>query len=661
MKSYKQLLSEVVTSAISGGKGGPSLGPATDGDFGSIRGLGINTGDSITANLPGDKSNRPTGKGKDKVRDDVIASIEAGKKNGFIEEDENGKLSYRGTDGKLHNSPYAALEASTSFTKNVFLATGLDAEISQKGAETISRMLKSGVIAYNHKKGKVYFYGEEIGSFDAKSEESMKNTSAALPVFVSKNIMRKMVQQIQRETKKKIVRKKKNTVKSYSEVIKRINSLIKIVDSFSSTDRNQLLTHFISGMEWEMSSALAGAGGAGPQLPMPAYPPSSQDADDTLDFPRPDRDDKDKKKKKKKPPRPDPPDQPRDWKPWFEDFEEWYRRFRHRNRRIPGLWNPEVDGPAPWEPPLVIPPPPGGLKLLFPGGGGGGGGGGFGGAPWGSRPFLRRPFWSSLDPTPDSTPLGMNSTDVVKNFYKEVENTISSIKIAQQSSQQESNPPQQQQQQSGPTKLDPPTPSLRGIDDWYEENPDGPRPGARPEFTDEPGPEFPPTLILPDGRKIPWDHPQYEYWLDILEGLGGVLGFPPLKPRPPHNPDDPNWEKDNNDRLRRFKDLFDRLPEELRRKIIACAANPFCNMRNLINKNPALRGLLWLLREYGPDLRDHPTYGDYWEDILDLFPILDELAPGVQQSQQQGSSMLDALQKLIGSDVESDSPAQTAG
>lgn len=477
MKTYKQLLSEVVTSAISGGKGGPSLGPATDGDFGSIRGLGINTGDSITANLPGDKSNRPTGKGKDKVRDDVIASIEAGKKNGFIEEDENGKLSYRGTDGKLHNSPYAALEASTSFTKNVFLATGLDAEISQKGAETISRMLKSGVIAYNHKKGKVYFYGEEIGSFDAKSEESMKNTSAALPVFVSKNIMRKMVQQIQKETKEKIVRKKKNTVKSYSEVIKRINSLIKIVDSFSSTDRNQLLTHFISGMEWEMSSALAGAGGAGPQLPMPAYPPSSQDADDTLDFPRPDRDDKDKKKKKKKPPRPDPPDQPRDWKPWFEDFEEWYRRFRHRNRRIPGLWNPEVDGPAPWEPPLVIPPPPGGLKLLFPGGGGGGGGGGFGGAPWGSRPFLRRPFWSSLDPTPDSTPLGMNSTDVVKNFYKEVENTISSIKIAQQSSQQESNPPQQQQQGNPPEKLPPgegprpETPKL-GPNETYQDHPE---------------------------------------------------------------------------------------------------------------------------------------------------------------------------------------------
>lgn len=625
MKSYKQLLSEVAASAISGGKGGPSLGPATDGDFGSIRGLGINTGDSITANLSG------KGFGKKQTTKDITpeitAAIEAGKADGSIEEDENGKLSYRGVNGELHNSPYAANEASTSFVKSTFSSSGVDPKVAEKGAELIVGMKKSGLINYNYKNGKAYIEDMEIGSFDKDSEESMKTFTKSIPSNMMKISITDLQDKLSLMSKRLIARKSdRNQVRTTNEVLNKTNKIVKDMNALSDSQIEEIIPIALEAL----SQSFYPPFGVNPTIPIspapewtPPEPPEWADPPG----PGPTR----PGSRPRKPETPDPEDDDSDGIPLPPPI---FTPPRHPRSRWGGggikgwLWrNIPRFSPRPFR-------------------GGGGGAAGVGGL-GGRFRWYRDVGYFNID-----TPLAQQVSNLLKDLDDLTDDLEKIDSIAT------SLPPQQQQQQSGPTKLDPPTPSLRGIDDWYEENPDGPRPGARPEFTDQPGPEFPPTLILPDGRKIPWNHPKYEEYRRLLGRRGLGLGIPP---RPPYNPDDPEWERDNDERLRRLRNIIDNLPEELRRKLIACQANPFCNTGDLIRENPTLRGLLWWIREYGPDLRDHPTFGDYWEDILDLFPILDELAPGVQQSQQQGSSMIDALQKLIGSDAESDSPAQTAG
>lgn len=259
MKSYKQLLSEVVTSAISGGKGGPSLGPATDGDFASIRGLGINTGDSITANLSG------KGFGKKQTTKDftpeITAAIEAGKSDGSIEEDENGKLSFRGIDGEFHNSPYAANEASTSFAKTLLQTAGMDPTVSEKGAETLVGLKKSGYLRYNYKEGKVYVNDNEVGSFDRTSKESIENMTKKIPVNILNGIIKSTLEETKPLLKRLVSRGNRSARKNATKLTTALNSLNNMLDNISDDTLNAMLPTMLNGL-----SSISG-GQAGEEAP----------------------------------------------------------------------------------------------------------------------------------------------------------------------------------------------------------------------------------------------------------------------------------------------------------------------------------------------------------------------------------------------------------
>lgn len=263
MKTYKQLLTEV-SSSIGGGKGGPSLGAAADADFGSIRGLGLNTGDSITANLAG------RGFGKKQTTKDVTpeitAAIEAGKADGSIEEDENGKLIYCGIDGEFHNSPYAANEASTSFAKNLLQTTGMDPTVSEKGAETLVGLKKSGYLRYNYKEGKVYVNDNEVGSFDRNSKESIQNMTKKIPVNIMNGVIKSTLEETKPILKRLISRGNRSARKNATKLTTTLNSLINMLDNISDDALNAMLPTMLNGL-----SSISGRSSGGEAPPQQAY------------------------------------------------------------------------------------------------------------------------------------------------------------------------------------------------------------------------------------------------------------------------------------------------------------------------------------------------------------------------------------------------------
>jgi len=524
MKSYKQLLSE----AISGGKGGPSLGVATDGDFGSIRGLGINTGDSITANLSG------KGFGKKQTTKDITpeitAAIKTGKTDGSIEEDENGKLSYRGVNGELHNSPYAANEASTSFVKSTFSSSGVDPKVAEKGAELIVGMKKSGLINYNYKNGKAYIEDMEIGSFDKDSEESMKTFTKSIPSNMMKISITDLQDKLSLMSKRLIARKSdRNQVRTTNEVLNKTNKIVRDMNALSDSQIEEIIPIALEAL----SQSFYPPFGVNPTIPIspapestpPETPDPEDDGSDRIPLP---------------PPIFTPPRHPRSrWggggiKGWL-----W--------RNIPKL------SPRPFR-------------------GGGGGAAGVGGL-GGRFRWYRDVGYFSID-----TPLAQQVSNLLKDLDDLTDDLEKIDSIAT------SLPPQQQQQQSGPTKHDPTRPARPAAVD--PEVPDPTRPGwwrnpttpwfqppdyqgpprnlERPNLDVENPDSLPPTTRDPGDiwdywRKLygNWPLPPWLVWDTWNQPDGGPFDrwgnplpippwVPPTEPRPKKLPDGrrywPGWK-----------------------------------------------------------------------------------------------------------------------